>query len=415
MRPLPENPFNLNAVARKIDVDNRIALRNYYRIADDLVKQASIYRGERNIVDLYIILLRYSSLVSETIPFHRDYQVFLTKERTYYRKKLLAVLDELESLKPEFDRRVNEMNKAFARAQHYQLDGRERTYGSDAFSLEWPSVNREVSLSIDNNQPVRMALLSSRMQNNGQTRVLPSNSIDMQFQKLSVSLPLPKKETLSRHSILGPDGLQGRWLGPSAEIKVHYPSNMDLTADENSGLNQAGQYDIVAVKDGDLEVNRSTMESVLSLDDGRWVSPSVDSCPPFNIEARRNYLPLGNIRQPSPPPVLAQVQPDIVPISPSRVTDPKPGPANPSKDEIPGSNSYQHLHISVKMMEDFLRLAQANTAKNLETCGVLACWLTEKQGIPYYYTYNPKAGINFRLGKKIVLTLLVGSVLLAFF
>lgn len=26
----------------------------------------------------------------------------------------------------------------------------------------------------------------------------------------------------------------------------------------------------------------------------------------------------------------------------------------------------------VKMMEDFLRLAQANTEKNLETCGVLA-------------------------------------------
>lgn len=26
----------------------------------------------------------------------------------------------------------------------------------------------------------------------------------------------------------------------------------------------------------------------------------------------------------------------------------------------------------VKMMEDFLRLARGNTAKNLETCGVLA-------------------------------------------
>lgn len=26
----------------------------------------------------------------------------------------------------------------------------------------------------------------------------------------------------------------------------------------------------------------------------------------------------------------------------------------------------------MKMMEDFLRLAQENTAKNLETCGVLA-------------------------------------------
>lgn len=82
-------------------------------------------------------------------------------------------------------------------------------------------------------------------------------------------------------------------------------------------------------------------------------------------------------------------------------------------------------------MEDFLRLAQGNTEKNLETCGVLAGSLVretkilrekkeedivlfclgscctrflilftscdaEKQGFPHYYAYNPKAGVNFR-------------------
>ena len=36
----------------------------------------------------------------------------------------------------------------------------------------------------------------------------------------SLSIPLPNKETLSRHSFLGPNGLRGQWLGPSAEIKV---------------------------------------------------------------------------------------------------------------------------------------------------------------------------------------------------
>jgi STAM-binding protein len=35
-----------------------------------------------------------------------------------------------------------------------------------------------------------------------------------------MNLPLPNKETLSRHSFLGPNGLRGQWLGPSAEIKV---------------------------------------------------------------------------------------------------------------------------------------------------------------------------------------------------
>jgi STAM-binding protein len=52
--------IDLNKVAREIEVDNRIPLRNYYRIADNLLRQASIYREEKNVVDLYIMLLRYS-------------------------------------------------------------------------------------------------------------------------------------------------------------------------------------------------------------------------------------------------------------------------------------------------------------------------------------------------------------------
>ncbi|KAH9766089.1 AMSH-like ubiquitin thioesterase 3 [Citrus sinensis] len=61
------------------------------------------------------------------------------------------------------------------------------------------------------------------------------------------------------------------------------------------------------------------MESVLSLDDGRWLHPAEKSCPPMVHEARE---------------------------------DP--------------------FQFPVNMMQDFLRLAQANTEKNLETCGVLA-------------------------------------------
>lgn len=80
-------------------------------------------------------------------------------------------------------------------------------------------------------------------------------------------------------------------------------------------------------------------------------------------------------------------------------------------------------------MEDFLRLAHANTQKNLETCGVLAgslvsktkisrrihaCFMrmshwpwflkvlpscgSEKQGLPPHYSYNPKARVNLRFG-----------------
>ncbi|KAH7842266.1 hypothetical protein Vadar_003355 [Vaccinium darrowii] len=372
MRP-PASSINLNVVARRIDVDNRLPLRNYYRIANNLLKQASIYREENNIIDLYIMLLRYSSLVSETIPFHRDYPVLLPRERAFYTKKLSAVLDELEALKPKFRRLLNERNKAHSATQDYQLDAQ----GSTSYSLEespseWPSVNRKTSLGINDKQLARQTPLPSWKQSNDNTQVLSTNLIDARLQKLSLNVPLPKKETLSRHSLLGPNGLQGQWRGPSPEIKVHYPSHADLTPKENSSLNQAAQYDIAAIKDDESGVDKSTMESLLSLDDGRWLRPSDDSCSPLTNEASNGPLVLGNIRQPSPPPVLAQVQPKLMPIAPSRVADPRPGPAKPLQDGMPSSNSYQHLHIPVKMMEDFLRLARENTTKNLETCGVLA-------------------------------------------
>ncbi|KAG8483269.1 hypothetical protein CXB51_022360 [Gossypium anomalum] len=403
--------IDVNAMARRVEVDNRIPLRYYYRIADNLLKQASIYRDEKNIVDLYIILLRYSSLVSETIPFHRDYHVSLQKEKAMYRKRLLAVLDELESLKPKVHRRIEELNKARAGAKLLEPDGYKTfSCGSEKTSpLEWPHVNKGSSMNLDIKQPANMAVQSSWKYNNDRNQidkqfqrvvssVFPLVNDDLNYETSKLYLAIQKsavvwldqlklnsalaglsiyhfqqiKKTLSRHSFLGPNGLRGQWLGPSAEIKVQYPSNMDLVPAENSGPNQAGQYGPLAVKDGDPGQVGSAMESVLSLDDGRWLQPAEGSCHPLITEAKEDPFQFVSIKQPLPPPVLAQVQQDFTPIPPSRVADPRPGPAKPSEDGMPNTNSYQHLHVPVHMMEGFLRLARANTEKNLETCGVLA-------------------------------------------
>ncbi|CAA0836975.1 AMSH-like ubiquitin thioesterase 3 [Striga hermonthica] len=182
------------AMNQKIDVDNRICLRVYYRTADNLLKQANIYREEKNLKDLFVMLLRYSFLVSETIPSHSDYQTLCPKERSLHMKKVHGVLDELETLKPKVSRQM--------------------------FDPMTP---------------------------------------------------------------------------PSSSLKL----------------------------------------------------------------------------QPSPPSIMARVQPEALPVSPSKVADPRPGPHKLSEDGLPGSNSYRDLHIPVKIMEDFLKLARENTAKNLETCGIL--------------------------------------------
>lgn len=116
-------------------------------------------------------------------------------------------------------------------------------------------------------------------------------------------------------------------------------------------LNQVGQQEIVATQDSDSNAEKSAIESVLSLDDGRWLAEESD--PQGNSE--NNDFQLSNIRQPSPPPVLAQVMPERRPISPSRVADPRPGPPKVSQDGLPSSNSYQDLHI-VSVLHLFLTL-----------------------------------------------------------
>jgi STAM-binding protein len=132
--------IDLNKVAREIEVDNRIPLRNYYRIADNLLRQASIYREEKNVVDLYIMLLRYSSLISETIPFHRDYQASLPQERLGSRKRLRAVINELESLKPEFNQLVDKLNRVEDESRQDGSDLPVVSYSSDA--VEWPPAHK---------------------------------------------------------------------------------------------------------------------------------------------------------------------------------------------------------------------------------------------------------------------------------
>ncbi|CAI9119011.1 OLC1v1020660C3 [Oldenlandia corymbosa var. corymbosa] len=364
MRRAAEEP--LSAMTKKIVVDNRFSLRQYYRIADNLLRQANIYREEKDIVKLYITLFRYVSLFSETIPYHRDYQAMVNpKERASFKKKLLTVLDELESLKPRAEQQWEAIRRGETTDEACVYDGDRKTPYMSTSLVENPAANHGLSLGYTSQ---RLPQASTGIQPSRNpyeyNSVTPSNSIDMQFQKMALNLPLPKQETLSRHSLLGPNGLRGQWLGPTSEMKVNYPTNPESVSNEISSFNPGSTS-----QHNNLELENSAMASVLSLDDGRWPSIDQDLACRLDDDVRDDF---SLIKQPSPPPVLAQVQPEYLPLSPSKVADPRPGPGKSFPDSTASPSSYQNLHIPVKMMADFLKLAKKNTDRNLETCAVLA-------------------------------------------
>ncbi|XP_075516580.1 uncharacterized protein LOC142551303 isoform X3 [Primulina tabacum] len=126
------------------------------------------------------------------------------------------------------------------------------------------------------------------------------------------------------------------------------------------------QMDIVINGCGPVLRLRITIEgwfpwvSVKLEGDEGWIHPDEDSDFLVNDEVEYSDIQLASIRQPSPPPVLA------------KISDPRHGTSELPQDGLHFANSYHDLHISVRLMEDFLRLAVQNTAMNLETCGVLA-------------------------------------------
>ncbi|TKW14634.1 hypothetical protein SEVIR_5G179300v4 [Setaria viridis] len=355
---------SIESLARPVAVDHRISIQYYFRIADNLLRQADVYREENNLLDLYIILLRYSSLLLETIPKHHDYNAFKAREKEFLKKgphnsqKLRSVLNELESLKPVVQQQFSNRNCGGAE----EPNGVNGTYAASSGMEQYiPSPYMPKSLAGGPTGLLQKSFSSSKHQTTSLQNVQP----ERQLIKPYSTLPYPKEETLSRHSILGPNGLHGQWAGPVTGIRIEYPRNPELTQTDISSLvpsilNQDSLHGPITVS----QDKNDDMLSVLSLDDGRWSLPVEEpaSVSP-GLEAEFSQL---NIRQPSPFPVLAQVHSERGPIPPSRVADPRPGLA------ISDTGCYQNLHVPVALMECFLRVAEANTTKNLETCGILA-------------------------------------------
>nr|KJB37215.1 hypothetical protein B456_006G194200 [Gossypium raimondii] len=350
--------INIAASAQKLDVDNRIPLRYYYRIADNILKQADIFRAEKNIIDLYIMLLRFSSLVSETIPCHRDYGTSLKYQKVYLKKRLVNALTELEDLKPQVQQKINELNRIY-------------TYQST--SLEQSAVKNQHLTYYGVTKAVRPAARELGYYGLRTPQLSYSNPMEEQFRRMSLNLLRPKEETLSKHSFLGPNGLYGQWQPPRSDKGVKYPSNVDLTPVEFPSLQRPIENELPGKNDhSNSEPEASSMESILSVDNyvNSEKSHADEPCPMISFEESETAPVHNNVtRQLSPPPVLAEVQ-DLVHATQASKTDCTV--ENPSVDGLVHSESPLELHIATTMMESFMKLAKSNTDRNLETCGVLA-------------------------------------------
>lgn len=364
--------FDIAATAKKLDVDNRISLRIYLRIADNILRQAYIFRNEKNVIDLYVMLLRFSSLVSETIPRHRDYAACPQSKKSSLRKQLLLALNELESLKPAVKQKVEQLEK---RTSSQAIGWNHNTHHNESQSLssssEWPPSKMH---SLPNNQLAKSSWNSSGDMYEGSKaqhnfHVVP---VDERFRRLSFNGLRPTEETLSRHSILGPKGLSGQWQPPLSSKGVRYPSNIDTTPVEIPRLEHAVSVEggtAVRKEDSTLDCDKPSLERILECNDDSQ-KPQPKEQPMISFETS-DVPDTVIIKQPTPPAALAEVQ-DLIPAEHALGIEKQDVTDGCSPDGFLRPESPMELHISTNMMDTFMRLAKSNTKKNLETCGILA-------------------------------------------
>ncbi|XP_025701128.1 AMSH-like ubiquitin thioesterase 1 isoform X1 [Arachis hypogaea] len=404
MRSSSSNTINIAASTQRLDVDNRIGLRLYYRIADNILRQADIFRTERNIIDLYVMLLRFSSLASETIPRHRDYRTSPQSKKESLKKKLIISMNELEKLKPLVQQKINELNSRHS----YQQNEHGKFHSNNL--MDFSPVKKQTVGSYGQIKTVRPTAMEFGYQGSRTQQFSYTRPVQQHLQRRSLNLTPAKEETRSKHSFLGPHGLNGHLRLPTSDKGVRYPSITDLSPVEIPSLQHSLEDGCCNKKDNSITENkRSDLDSNLaqsvecntrhSEEPPSFISFEESEAPAqigvkeapslISFEATKPPAQIEVVRQPSPPPVLAEVQ-DLVPAMSPHVDEAG------CKADIPSSGGYVHaesplqLHVvrannilsifnSTSMMENFMKLAKSNTDKNLETCGILAGLLKNRK------------------------------------
>lgn len=341
---------------RSLEVDPSLSIKVYYRLANNLLKQASIYRDENNVLDLYILLLRFTSLVTDTIPQHPDYHLHF-ELKVEYKKRLNQIVNELEELKPLVLKKVENNNIACQ-------DAALPSQNSDYYRMPVRPACLKNQLNSNINTPKDHGLSShsgrrdhlSRT-SNSESPVFNPSYLDDSTSSVPVSSPRVKDET--RHYM---PVLVGQTVRPVRPFKLQYLHQSEGAPVKPPSLQQTLQA-----------VNHAT--GVPASD------PSLESRSSIWPKSHKDPTLLSILRQPSVPSAKASVH--MLPsvehsnsqLRPSQVADPRPGRPRGSKLPFFDAKRRKNLYISSRMLDEFLKLASINTQNNLETCGVLTGYL----------------------------------------
>ncbi|KXZ49487.1 hypothetical protein GPECTOR_21g713 [Gonium pectorale] len=381
-------------------VNDIVGIGRYLMSARLLLNQAAEYRAIGNEEQLYVILLRFASLLVETIPQHRDFKASAPAYAEMKRELMSRHLPELERLKAGL--RLRERTDQPAPHSTNRPADAVPLSASNLPQLDWaasgaaalsapppPSLQVDDLLEVMRGGPAAVpppppptpgygtpagqppaAFYDSAPGVTDPYALAAAASASLAAASASASpldVPLPKyslsyASSSGRHALFdtaAPGAGRPASLGAERPQLPRYPA---LEHPSSGSAPDAAAAAAMAAAAADL----AALSVVPHPSAGPSLGPqevSVISMPASTAGLPATCSHSASAPPPPPPPPSA-------PPAPASTASASPPPGGPK--ELAKRAQLRDVHVSVALMEEFLAYARANTSRGIESCGILA-------------------------------------------
>ena len=347
----PLNVQEIVSEASDFEFSTSRSLLQWLRSAKMLLAEAAMCEQDGNLQKAYLYTFRHAELILSKLPEHPDYRdPKYADDLAQARKALQKNLVKLEKWRPrinqEYQRYALAMERRNAERRRardeYQESEQRRRRSSQQTQENWvdpespASFDSTQALKAHENRQLAVELAHREIQRRNETKGAPSVARRSSNDGVKVAGDLMNRQS------------QAKTFGPVFDGRIHTPTY---------------QYPSVPAKENAMEWNRPAV--IPSSSTNR------DAMPPA-LPAKEGPSHHGISELADTPPPVPQ-RPDI--SAPPRPTS--TSPAQPSRYTFQPSASTESgaplrtMLLPPKLRSKFLNLADANTARNIETCGIL--------------------------------------------
>lgn len=338
----------------QVEVDEAIPIRRYFRSGMEILRMGTVYHEEGSLESAFILYSKFITLFVEKLPNHPEYKEASAGEKAKIKRKLLSVFPLAEQIKKQLSTRYEQEFKKYLEQKKAEEEAKAREFELRA---------AEVALSLQ---------LESDSQGGGGGG--GSDGQDASFgedAELYRQLQEKERQKMASGAVVAAGGLP-RQLG---DLSLHDSSVTD-SSPESSSVSPTAH-----TPDG----SQSSSQWIGSSD------PKGKLYPHPSIESPNNFAVS---RQASREPPAGYIANDLWSVGettqnrrpeiPSRDLKPPAPEINRANKPILGDHQEWNTNTKLKsigmrevvipsmVMSRFLDLAQSNTNRNVETCGILA-------------------------------------------